>query len=192
MISSSTRVASVTPDIEEGCTQASQNRRRFRWVARLYVPILTIILVMGAGRWLSSGHLPGDVAPELAVLEPGTGPASLKADEVPLVQDVLNPARPVVPTSATSILRQFANGEDRRPSSGRSDLASMVTVVTGSESKAWYAPYRCEARLISGHGDARNVHVGSLLRGAESATGRCGRARHLAGILSQTWPSRRS
>ena len=66
-------------------------------MARLYVPILTIILVMGAGRWLSSGHLPGDVAPELAVLEPGTGPASLKADEVPLVQDVLKPDRPVVP-----------------------------------------------------------------------------------------------
>jgi hypothetical protein len=58
---------------------------------------LTIILVMAAGRWLSSGHLPGDVAPELAVLEPGTGPANLKADEIPLVQDVWKPDRPVVP-----------------------------------------------------------------------------------------------
>jgi lysophospholipase L1-like esterase len=97
MVSSSTRVASVTPDINEGGTQVSQHRRRFQWVARLYVPILTIILVMAAGRWLSSGHLPGDVTPELAVLEPGTGPANLKADEIPRVQDVLKPDRPVVP-----------------------------------------------------------------------------------------------
>ncbi len=97
MVLSSTRVASVTPDSNEGCTPASQPRSRFRWLARLYVPVLTVILVMAGGRWLSHGHLPGEAVPELGVLEPGTGPANLNADEIPLVQDVLKPARPVVP-----------------------------------------------------------------------------------------------
>ncbi len=97
MVSSSTRVASVTADDNEGCKQASQPRRRFRWLVRAYVPILTILLVAVAGRWISSGHLPGEAQPEINVLEPGTGPANLQTDEIPLVLDVLKPNRPVVP-----------------------------------------------------------------------------------------------
>ena len=137
MVSSSTRVASVTPDVNQGGTQASQHGRRFRWGARLYVPILTIILVMAAGRWLSSGHLPGDVAPELAVLEPGTGPANLKADEIPLVQDVLTPDRPVVPGHLQLLyLGNSQTGKIADPRSGRSDVGAMATVIPRSESKA--------------------------------------------------------
>lgn len=96
MVLSSTAVASSGPDRSAGCPQAPRRTGISRWLVRLYVPILTLVLLIGVGRRISSGHLPGETRPEINVLEPGSGPANLRADQIQLVQDVMKPDRPVV------------------------------------------------------------------------------------------------